>query len=221
MSFNDLEVRSPRPSGEHDLGRCSGIGPEPAPTTKGTDGTWSLLVAVAFEERRRLALHALARRLVPDDSAAHDLVQEAIRRVYVRPPRSLTEDAVAACLFTTVDRLGLNELRRRSRAPELRDFDDEGEPTEEGKDAAERLARTEALATAVSRLSPRQGQVVRASLLEGASLTQVATRLGLTEDSVERTLRRALENLRRRLCASAELREIFGVRFRGGSVSLK
>ena len=165
------------------------------------DDFWSLLTVVAYHDRRRLALHALARRFVSDDASAHDLTQEAIRRVYARPPDSRTEEAVAACLFTAVERLGLNEIRDRSHEPELRDLTHEAnEPAQPGPDLLERLCLREdvqRLEAAIERLSPRQREVVRLVRVDGLSRAEAAGRLGVTEDSVKRSLARADAKLRR------------------------
>ncbi len=186
-------------------------------------GLWQLIASVACEKRRRLALIDFGRRFVPDDNAALDLVQEAVLRVHAKPPRARTEAAVAACLFRTVHNLGLNERRRRSRTAELRDLTDEtSEPTATGPVVVERVshrAAVRALEAALEELSPRQREVVRAIQVE--RLDETARRLDITEDSVQRTLRRAVSSLLRRLpLAPAELREMLGVRLSGTSVSL-
>jgi len=197
MSADDLDARSPGPSSADPAPDApAATAPELA---SGENDLWSLLVSVAYEERRRLALHVLARRFVPDDAAAHDLLHDAMVRVHACPPRSRTEDAVAACLFTTVERLRLNEVRRRSCGPELRDLTDEAnEPGAAGPDVVVRLSLQEsvlALEAALQRLSPRQRDVVRLTRREGLSRAEAASRLGVTEESVKRSLARAAAKL--------------------------
>ncbi len=149
---------------------------------------------------RRFASFVAASGVEPDD-----LIQEALARVLTRAP--LTEvDDLLAYLRTTMINIVRNEHRRLGR--EERAWVRSGvrrvserDPRAEGRD----LAGTDAVARVLGSLPPPTRAAVFLVDLEGWSIADAATALGLSVAATTARLSRARRTLRRRVGLMEEM----------------
>lgn len=180
------------------------------------DTTWSdeeLMVQVAG--KRQEALKSLYSRYTPlifhlaaqslDSAAAEDIVQEVFLAVWrksdtFQPERGTFRSWVLQIAHFRI----LNELRRRSRRPQLdpeldaslEDLPDDGaEPVE----AAWHSYRREAIQAAVAKLPPTQRQALSLAFFEDLTHDQVADMLDLPLGTVKTRIRSGLQRLRSNL----------------------
>lgn len=149
-------------------------------------------------------LRAHARRIVGDADAAEDVLQQAAIRVLAHPPRSGTEASLAELLFRSVHDLALRECRRRARDAhaELRAAGRAGRThgatrADAVVDCAiqgEGLAAVQALLRLLTLL---EREAVTAVHLEGRTIPEAASRLGVQARLVQRALGRAYRRLGR------------------------
>jgi len=130
------------------------------------------------------AVLSVARRLVGPD-AAEDVAQEAFLRLLSSP----APNAPDRWLRRVTRNLGIDEIRRRSRATPVEEVPDAGQAA---PDVAELLAVREAVAT----LPERYRLVLWLKHAEGRTAREVAEILGTTQSSVELMLFRARRALR-------------------------
>lgn len=174
----------------------------------------------AFEEvvRRydrdvlRLALNLMRR---PED--ARDVYQEAFLKVYKNLHRFRFECSFYTWLYRVVTNVCLDQLRRRQSRPEDQapetsaDRHDEGTGTDffdrqkadrALSDPERRLMGKEIgarIATAMTRLSPRERVVFEMKHYQGLKLRAIGDALGTTEETVKNSLFRATRKLRMQL----------------------
>lgn len=171
----------------------------------------------AFEEivRRydrdvlRLALNLMRR---PED--ARDVYQDAFLKVYKNLHRFRFECSFYTWLYRIVTNVCLDQLRRRQsrpedQAPELNsdrheettgtDFFDRQRADRALSDPERRLMGKEIgarIATAMTRLSPRERVVFEMKHYQGLKLRAIGDALGTTEETVKNSLFRATRKLR-------------------------
>lgn len=154
---------------------------------------------LAFEQLYRSSrddLFGYVAGLLRDRSAAEDIMGVAFERAY-RKRRSFdsSRGTHRAWLFGIARNAALDELRRRSRLAELVDepVDDAPGP-EEGADVALRRA---ALRQAMSKLTPRERELVSLKFFAGLANREIADVLGTSETNAGTRLHRVIEKLRR------------------------
>ncbi|MEZ6017539.1 MAG: sigma-70 family RNA polymerase sigma factor [Planctomycetota bacterium] len=165
--------------------------------------------AVAFDVTLDQHLRSLARRLVLDDSAADDVVQEvwcvASRAEGVARPEPWLK--VLTRRFARKRRLADRrrvEVERAAARPEA--TMGAGRAGTEMVADAEREEWLEALQTALVALQGRQGDVLRLRYREGLRLREIAERLGVPLGTIKSDHAVALRWLRRSLDARAQSR---------------
>jgi RNA polymerase sigma-70 factor (ECF subfamily) len=157
--------------------------------------------------RRHLA------RIVRDDAAAQDLVQEVFLRVWTRAEQWDARGSFKAWLYRIATNLALNHLRtvRRRREQPLEtpaDWDEEGEESTIqawmidasalGPDAIVELAeRRESLRRLIGQLPDDKRQVIRLVHEMEVSLRDAADELGIPEGTVKSRLYYAKRRLAR------------------------
>jgi RNA polymerase sigma factor (sigma-70 family) len=143
-------------------------------------------------QARGQALKRYAFLLTGDDTAAEDLVQDALLRVFARHRRRHVPDALEAYLRTAILNRHLDQARRHQRW--LRLLPLLAAPTRQPSHDAAVLDRHDALG-ALARLSPRQRACVVLRYYEDLTLAQIAQRLGVTQGAVKRHLADATRRL--------------------------
>lgn len=152
------------------------------------------------------ALRAYLRGRFPGVRDVDDVVQESYLRIWkVRMQRPI--EAARAFLFRIARNLALDQLRHQRRAPteDVTDFallfvvDDRPDAAA----AATRQQEIDLLVDAIDALPPRCREIFILRKLRGVSQKDIASRLGLSEQTVQvqaaRGLRRVAESLRRTL----------------------
>jgi RNA polymerase sigma-70 factor (ECF subfamily) len=164
----------------------------------------------------RLVFHLAARSL--ERATAEEITQEVFLVVWRRaglfdPSRGTFRSWVLQITHFRV----LNELRRRSRRPQLADDPDHllsAEPAADASPLAERVAtddRRAAVRTALAALPDAQRQALRLALLEDRTHEQVATELALPLGTAKTRIRAGMQTLRRTLGARAALLALLAV----------
>jgi len=141
-------------------------------------------------------------RMLGCDEAASDAAQETWMRLMRFTPRQPVEDGRAYVFQIAAnvarDRLG-HEQRRRLVIEEGRAAKDVPAGTPDGEAAAVAAERLRLLAAAVDELPPRCREVFLMSRLDGLANGDIACRLGISRNMVEKHLIRAMVHCRRRL----------------------
>lgn len=174
--------------------------PEPAPVADQT--RW-------FAEevhRHDASLKAYLRGAFPAVNDVEDVVQESYLRVW--KTRTATPISSArAFLFTVARHLALDWLRRERRSP-ITPVKELGElfaldHAPDAREAASKAQDAEFLVDAIESLPPRCREIFILYHVEGLAQREIATRLGLSENTVAvqstRGLQRCEEFVRRRL----------------------
>jgi RNA polymerase sigma-70 factor (ECF subfamily) len=144
-------------------------------------------------ERLRPRLHRYCTRMVGSVLDAEDIVQDALVRALEAPDRPI--DNPEGWLFRIAHNLALDLLRRRARAPAMRDEDD----VDLIADAHDEQARREATAAslpAFMRLPPAQRSAVILFDVLDYSADEVGDILGTTVPAVKSALQRGRGRLR-------------------------
>jgi RNA polymerase sigma-70 factor (ECF subfamily) len=143
-----------------------------------------------------------ATRMTGDPDAAEDLVQQALARVAEHFGTFRGEAEFRTWFFRILINVFRDRLRRR--LPAVVSLDDESldVPDRNAPEPAETVAAAELgqlIAAEVSRLPPRQREVLVLIAFEELSTAQTATLLGITEQNVHSTLSAARARLKERL----------------------
>lgn len=164
----------------------------------------------AFERLHR-RLRGMAFRLLADEAAADDVLQEAFCRLWARPSAGtgadggetepappLTEERAGALLAVTVRRLGIDRLRSEARHPHLTlDEERDARPDDAPDESRQRERRLAMLEAAVeSRLTGRQREVLHRHEYRGESFEQIAAELHMQPAAVRMQLSRARKAIR-------------------------
>lgn len=189
--------------------------PERAPSSESASSDWAILERVGAGEvdefatlvaRHQTRLHRLCRRLLRDDGAAEDAVQEVFVKLYRKAKTLRPKGELSTWLYRVAVNHCLNGLRRRRLVRFLPLADRESderptailEPVDQGADPEERLAAREAwrqVEKAIERLPSGQRAVLVLARFEGMSYREIAETLGITVGAVESRLFRAMRTL--------------------------
>lgn len=161
-------------------------------------------------ERHATAVFRFLYRMLGNEDDANDLAQETFVRVYRARESYQPAQRFSTWLFTIAANLGRNQLRWRSRHPNV-SLDAESETTEQTlKDtlpantasphqAAETAERAEAVRAAVQALPEDMREAVVLCEWEDLAVAEAAVVLHTTPKAVESRLYRARQLLRERL----------------------
>jgi RNA polymerase sigma factor (sigma-70 family) len=174
--------------------------------SKGVNGT---LTATATEAPREAELafdrlyrssrddvYAYVASLVRDPAAAEEVTATAFERAYRKRSRfDSSRGEPRAWLFGIARNAALDELRRRGRQAELaaEPVDLVSAPAHESTEANERRL---ALGAALSRLEPRERELIALKFFAGLSNGEIAAVTGVSESNAGTRLHRAVTKLR-------------------------
>ncbi|MBK3775585.1 RNA polymerase sigma factor [Azospirillum sp. YIM DDC1] len=148
--------------------------------------------------------YALARRMSGSDAEAEDIAQDAFLQVWQRRGHWTDEGAK----FTTwLYRVVVNRCIDHKRRPAGEDLDSVPEPPDHAPDAVTHIQRRQVAARlrdAQDRLPPQQRAALALCYNEGLSSAEVATIMQISVTAVESLLKRARQQLRTLLRASAQ-----------------
>lgn len=150
-----------------------------------------------YEPLRRF----VERRTRSPDSAA-DVIQETFLKVALMDQRLVVRNPLAF-LYRIVGNLSLDWLREREvRERHIETGDLPDDVADQAPDGEARIAaqqRLHILAAAVAELPPRCAEVFRLRKIEHLSAQEIAERLGISRNMVEKHLRKALLHCQTRL----------------------
>ena len=151
-----------------------------------------------FYERSNDRAIGVARRMVGNSELAEDLAAESLARAYARWGKLRSHPNPDAWLFKVLGNLCIDHVRKASPRPELL-LD-----ISETNTANQATLRVD-LADALSRLSPRQQEVVMLRYVSDLSEQDVALTLGMSPGAVKTHLHRATTRLRSELGDSSAM----------------
>lgn len=146
-------------------------------------------------EREMPGLYDFARRIVRDQAAAEDVVQNTFVRAFERRETLRDPARVKAWLYTIAHRLALDTLSRGRRIENVDDQPDVRSPL---PGPEEEVAREDVAAlvwAAASSLEPRQYAVLDLSVRRGLTTPEIAEALGVKSGHAAVLLNRAKEAL--------------------------
>ena len=165
--------------------------PDARLVTLAREGHEAAFEALVRRYRRRLLSYC--RRIVGSDSAAEDVLQQALLQAWVAIGRGTDVSDPRAWLYRIVHNVAISSVRTRvSPALELADAD---MSTDTDHEAEQRIAVRTALA-GLAALPSLQRQVMLSTAVDGRSYDEIATELGLTSGAVRGLLYRARSTLR-------------------------
>jgi RNA polymerase sigma factor (sigma-70 family) len=150
----------------------------------------------ALYERTFSRVYAYVCSMLRDPAAAEDVTAQAYERAYrkrrtYRPGRGSAD----AWLFGIARNAALDELRRKKRHAGLHaDPQDEVAPGVD--EQAEEALRRQALAQAMTRLDPRERELVALKFMAGLTNVEIARVLDLSESNISTKLHRTITKLR-------------------------
>ncbi|MDO5429110.1 RNA polymerase sigma factor [Parabacteroides sp.] len=158
-------------------------------------------------------LYAFALGLTHSDVLAKDIVQETFIKVWIRREQIDPDMSFRSFLFTMAKNQLLNEFRRQANSPLFLEDIAFVESRECDETAIERKLSLEEfnhkLEVAKQKLSPRQRELFELSKEQGLSITEIAVKTLITEQSVRNQISQALHILRKELGNYAFLFSLF------------
>lgn len=158
-------------------------------------------------------LYAFALHLTHSDALAKDIVQETFIKVWVRREQIDLDMSFSAFLFTMAKNQLLNEFRRQANSPlfledvVLNESGDGEETAIERKLSFEEFNHR--LEIAKQKLTPRQRELFELNKEQGITITEIAAKAFISEQSVRNQLSQALHVLRKELGKYALLFSLF------------
>jgi RNA polymerase sigma factor (sigma-70 family) len=150
---------------------------------------------VAFEALYRSSrddVYAYAASLLRDRAAAEEVTATAFERAYRKRNRfDPGRGEPRAWLFGIARNAALDELRRRGRQAELAT-----EPVDLAAAAVDESERRLAVAAALSRLEPRERELIALKFFAGLSNAEIAAVVGISDSNAGTKLHRAVNKLR-------------------------
>ena len=140
-------------------------------------------------------------RVLRNPSDAEDVTQEVFLRVLDGRLDLAQADSPAAVLRWWTVRMALARRRTENTRQEHegRTMSDRSAHTESPDDLAEQAEETHVVQRALDRLDRNEQELLLLRYQEGLALTEIGTALGISESTVVRRIRQALERLRRPL----------------------
>lgn len=154
-----------------------------------------------FVERYQAGLLRFAARLLSDDLAAQDVVQEAFLRVAREPRHLLGVDSCHNWLIRVVRNICIDHIRKAIRGRKaLRAVAERpARAIERPDESAEREETREQVREAIAQLRPRYRELVLLKVQEGKSYKEMAEITGLSVTNVGYLLHQAMKALTRKL----------------------
>lgn len=149
--------------------------------------------------------YALARRLTGNEAEAEDVVQDAFLQVWQR--RTQWSDVGGARFTTWLYRVVVNRCIDHKRRPVGQDLEAVAEPSDSAPDAVSTIHRRQVaarLSDAQNKLTPQQRAAVTLFYYENLSNADIAAVMQISVGAVESLLKRARQQLRLLLRASAQ-----------------
>ena len=166
-----------------------------------------------FYKKYQPRLFAFCYGIIGDEEAAKDIVQETFIKVWVRREQIDLDMSFSAFLFTMAKNQLLNEFRRQANSPlfledvVLNETGDGEETAIERKLSFEEFNHR--LEIAKQKLTPRQRELFELNKEQGITITEIAAKAFISEQSVRNQLSQALHVLRKELGKYALLFSLF------------
>lgn len=156
----------------------------------------------ALADRHRDVVRRQTQRIVRDETAAEDLVQETLLRIWLRAGQWNGDGSAAAWVLRIATNLALNHLRSRQRHPEalLAQPIGEDEECDFGPSADDELLRAErsaVLRRIVDALPEEKREVMRLVYDAGLEVQDAADALGIPEGTAKSRLHHARKRVAR------------------------
>ncbi len=150
-----------------------------------------------FVERYQSGLLRFAARLLSDDLAAQDVVQEAFLRVAREPRHLIGVDSCHNWLIRVVRNICIDHIRKaiRGRKAMQNVADRPAQTQDTPAEALEREETRELVRQAIAQLRPRYRELVLLKVQEGKSYKEIAEITGLTVTNVGYLLHQAMKAL--------------------------
>lgn len=146
--------------------------------------------------RLRSRLRASARKLLADDSAADDALQDAFYKLWTRRQSIVSRSQAEGLSVITVRNTCLDVLRRSNHQAEL-PLDPAAEEIEDTDGDCGRAELYESVKRIIdSRLSERERTVITMRDSQGMDFAEIADELGITETNARMILSRARKAVR-------------------------
>ena len=167
--------------------------------------SWTVSELGTFYAENRASLVSHANRILKDFSRAEEVVQDALIRVILAAPELESAEHARAYLYKTVENLCIDVFRLENRRPNLMVIDDafgevEAALSRDYRDHSEIVSAADDAALirqAISLLSPAERAALVMWEVEGRSVSEIASELGIEERNVRHTLSRARRSLRK------------------------
>ena len=166
---------------------------------------------LSFEDLYREAVadvHGYAISLLGDRASAEDVTALAFERLYrARSRLDPRRGTPRALLFTIVRNAALDELRRRSRQPQLVAEPEAAAGPQDIDEELTKIERRETVRAALSALTLREREVVLLKFHGQLTNAELGRVLSISESNAATRLHRALRRLREH-CADASREEV-------------
>ncbi len=146
--------------------------------------------------RLRSRLQATARRLLADDSAADDALQDAFYKLWERRQSIVSQSQAEGLSVVAVRNSCIDALRRSKRAAQY-PLEGAVEDLAENESDGERMELYQSVKAIIdSRLSKREKTVITMRDTMGMDFADIADELGITETNARMILSRARKTVR-------------------------
>lgn len=150
-----------------------------------------------FVERYNAAIWSLARKYCGNTAEAEDAVQDIFVELWEKADR-FNPDRASEYTFTTMiaRRRLIDRLRRKGRSVQMVPLTETSETTQSQADPLEQDETVRLAQQALKNLPDSQQQVIRHSIYDGLTHSQISEKLGLPLGTVKTHARRGLMKLR-------------------------
>jgi RNA polymerase sigma-70 factor (family 1) len=152
-------------------------------------------------------LHFFLKGIVHDDMAAEDIAIEAFTKTFRRNTDFTSIAKLKSFLFTTASNAALDFLRSHKRREGLY-YSFEQTQADETETVEQLYIQTEAIQiihTAINKLSGKPKEVIKMELIEGKSLSEIASELNISYNTVQNHKSKAMQLLRAELLNNPHL----------------
>lgn len=151
--------------------------------------------------RYRGPLMGFAHRILGGGGDPQDVVQEAFIRLWTHRESWRSSGSIRAILFAITRNAALDELRKMRKKPQalVNHLGTLSDPNPDPLETTLESEMREAVAEAVSRLSPRRREVFRLVREDGLAYREVSEVLGISPQTVANLMSLALSDLRKAL----------------------
>lgn len=158
-------------------------------------------------------LHRFVFQYLKSESATGDVVQETFLRIWVNRSSLNPKESFKSYIFTIAYHFLLKELKRQINNPSMEEYVEYQNTLSTSADeipaGLDYDKFTKALEKAKGHLSPRQKEIFELNKEYGMSISEISSRLSVTEQVVRNQLSAALKILRTELRQYSQLLLIF------------